>query len=35
MYKIKVLPEEKIRVVEAYLGGKGSQKVVKGVGSTL
>ncbi len=26
MYKTKVLPEEKIKVVEAYLGGTGGQK---------
>ena len=26
MYKMKVLPEEKIKAVEAYLGGTGSQK---------
>lgn len=26
MYKLKVIPEEKIKAVEAYLGGTGSQK---------
>ena len=28
MYKMKILPEEKIKAVEAYLGGTGSQSEI-------